>query len=800
MNDYKNQNLCPKDRAKALLAELSLEEKMAQVVCCFPRKLGDVLDTLAKYPLGAGHVSSLETRILTSLEDCVRFQRDIQTEIMDRSPHHIPALFHMEGLCGAYIQGAASFPSGIARAAAWDPALEQQVGEIVGRQERCVGITETFAPVLDITRDSRMGRSAEPYGEDPTLAAAMGSAYTKGLQSNETEGRRTEAVAKHFLGFHASNGGIHGTDCQIGERELREVYAKPFQAAITEAGLRGIMPCYNSINGKPVSVTKELLNGLLRDEMGFDGMAVSDYCAISNVHNVQGLYESDAEAGLHAMDAGMDVELQLRQCYNAELEQMFAEGKADIAILDQAVERVLEAKFRMGLFEHPFPLEGEALVHNFHTGNEEAVSLQTARESLVLLKNDGLLPLSANIRKLAVIGPHADEPRFFFGGYTHLSMAEGNLSTVSTMAGLQTEKGAEIEIDCFPGTIIERSSAPKFKAVLDTQKPGCESILSQLKKRMPNTEVVYSYGYDFIGTDRQYFTAALEAAKDADVILVTLGGKHGTSTIASMGEGMDGTNINLPGVQEEFLEKLSALGKPIAAVHLDGRAISSDNAELYCNAILEAWSPAEQGAAAIVDALLGNYNPGGKLPVSVAYHAAQLPMYYYHPNNSSYHQGGSIAFSDYVDCPHRPRYFFGYGLSYTTFGYSNLQVTRQGGGEATINVSFDLTNTGQVAGDEVAQLYFQDCFASRSRPVKELAGFVRVHLLPGETKHIIFSLRESQLAFLDDDMQWIVEAGQINLEVGASSEDVRLRQSIVLPETYVIDGKTRGFYAHTEVQ
>lgn len=800
MNDYQNPNLCPEDRAKSLLAQLSLEEKMAQVVCCFPRRLGDTQNTLAEYPTGAGHVSTLEMRMLTSLEDCVRFQREVQTEIMDRSPHHIPALFHMEGLCGAFIQGAVSFPSGIARAATWDPALERQVGEIVGRQERCVGITETFAPVLDITRDSRMGRRGEPYGEDPTLAAAMGVAYTTGLQSGETGGRKTEAVAKHFLGFHASQGGIHGTDCQIGERELREVYAKPFQAAITEAGLRGIMPCYNIINGKPVSVTKELLSGLLRDEMGFDGMTVSDYCAISNVHNAQGLYESDAQAGLRALDAGMDVELQFKQCYNAELEQMFAEGKADMALLDQAVERVLEAKFRMGLFEHPFPLEKEALNHHFHIGNEEATSLQAARESLVLLKNDGLLPLSGNIRKLAVIGPHADEPRFFFGGYTHFSLAEGNLSTVSTMAGLQTEKGKELEIDCFPDTNIERSDAPKFKAVLDTQKPGCESILSQLRKRMPNTEVIYSYGYDFVGTDRQYFDGALKAAKDADVILVTLGGKHGSSTIASMGEGMDGININLPGVQEEFLKKLSELKKPIVAVHLDGRAISSDNAERYCGAILETWSPAEQGGVAIVDALLGSYNPGGKLPVSVAYHAAQLPMYYNHPNNSSYHQGGSIAFSDYVDCPHRPRYFFGYGLSYTTFSYSNLHVARLENGEAKLEIAFDLTNTGKTAGDEIAQLYFRDCFASRSRPVKELAGFVRVHLLPGETKHITFTIRESQFAFLDDKMQWIVEAGQIDLTVGASSEDIRLQQSIVLPETYTVDGKTRGFYAHTEVQ
>lgn len=801
MNRYEDATLSAAERAELLLEEMSLEEKMAQAVCCFPRRQGDSDAVLAGYPAGAGHVSTLEMRSIATLAECAQFQREMQEAVMAKSPHHIPAIFHMEGLCGAYLQGAASFPSGLGRASAWDPALERQVGEIVGRQERAVGITETLAPVLDISRDSRMGRRGETYGEDPVLASALGSAYTKGLQESSTGGRHTEAVAKHFLGFHASQSGIHGTDCQIGGRELREIYAKPFQAAITTTGLRGIMPCYNVLNGKPVSASRNILTGLLRDEMGFDGITISDYCAISNLHNTQKMYESDAEAGLRAMEAGLDAELHFKACYNDELMEWFREGKADIAILDRAVRRILEAKFRMGLFEHPFALEGAALQQSFQTGDEKNVSLQAARESMILLKNDGILPLQPTLRKLAVIGPHAADPRFFFGGYTHFSLTEGLLAAVSTMAGLQTEKGfGAAKIEYYPGTVVERSDDPAYAVLLHRQKPECSSLLDELKSRMPDTEILYARGYDFTGTDTQYFEAALRAAAEADAVLVTLGGKYGTGTIAAMGEGMDGTNINLPACQEQFLEQLGQLGKPLAAIHMDGRAISSDAADRYADAILEAWAPAEMGAAAIADILLGEYNPSGKLPVSVAYHSGQLPMYYNHPNNSSYHQGGSIAFADYVDCPHRPRYFFGYGLSYTTFAYSNLMVARcDNDGNPIINVSFTLTNTGDRIGTEVVQFYWRDRFASRVRPVKELAGFARVPLEPGERKTVTFIAQESQLAFLDDSMQWLVEKGEIEVEIGSSSEDIRLSGQFFVPEDRIVDGRTRGFWAEARV-
>ena len=280
-------------------------------------------------------------RSLKNFEEIVQFQSEIQKEIMELSEHHIPAVFHMEGLCGAFLAESTSFPVGIGRASSFDPELEGQIGRAVVRQEQAAGITQTLAPVLDISRDSRMGRQGETYGEDPTLAAAMGAAYTKGIQEESVDGRHTDAVAKHFLGFHDSKGGIHGAHCEISERTLREIYAKPFQAAITESGLKGVMPCYCSLNGAPVSSSPEYLTGLLREEMGFDGVAVADYSAITNVYEVQKVSETLADAGYQCMGAGLDVELPEKNAYNAELAAHFADGSADLEILTRAVLRIL---------------------------------------------------------------------------------------------------------------------------------------------------------------------------------------------------------------------------------------------------------------------------------------------------------------------------------------------------------------------------------------------------------------------------------------------------------------------------
>ena len=833
---YRDTTKSPAERARELLEELTLEEKMAQLTCIFP--FGDSFDDMEQQakemPYGTGQVSTLEMRRIHTLDEAAAWQRKMQETVMTQSPHHIPAILHMEGLCGGFIQESTSFPSGIARGSGWDPKLEEKIARTVAEQEAACGITHILAPVLDISRDSRMGRQGETYGEDPALAAALGAAYTRGVQTTQADGRKPESVAKHFLGFHNSQGGIHGSQSDTPPRLLEEIYGKPFQAAITESGLKGIMPCYNSIDGEPASVSHRLLTDLLRERMGFDGLAVSDCGGISNAHEVQHIGETIAETGLLAMEAGMDMEMPKAAGYGEELKEMFRSGQADMGLLDRTVLGVLEAKYRMGLFEHPFAADGEELHRIFDKTEGAELSLQSARESMILLKNNGALPLSGKIRKLAVIGPHADCARKFFGGYTHLCMMESVYAVKSSIAGvedspesgrLDTEQakgdaqtgqsgtsGGEVRSDSavlpggepveyVPGTQIQSDEAKLFDDILRLQKPECRSLLEELKLRMPDTEILYAYGYPVAGADESGFKEALKAVKEADAVILTLGGKHGTCSMATMGEGVDAANINLPECQDAFIRAAAACGKTLIGVHFDGRPISSDTADRYLDAIVEAWSPAESGAQTVADVLLGAYNPGGKLPVSVAYNAGQIPVFYNHPNGSAWHQQESIGFVNYVDLPHTPRYCFGHGLSYTCFAYTDLEISTtevEPDGEVTIRCTVE--NTGDRAGDEVVQLYLRDRFASMTRPVKELAGFCRIHIEPKEKIRVTFTVKADQTAFLDREMRWKVERGDIDVEIGSSSEDIRLTGEFRITQDRWINGAERTFYAGVETE
>lgn len=801
---YLDKNLEPQIRAQALLEELSLEEKTAQINGVFPfdENCYDYRGISSQVPHGIGEVSTLEMRRMETLEEAAAWQKKVQEIVMGNSEHNIPAIFHMEGLCGPFIQDSTSFPAGIGRGAGFHPELEERIAQIVSRQEAACGITHVLAPVLDISRDSRMGRQGETYGEDPALASALGAAYTRGIQKGETAGRKTESVAKHFLAFHNSEGGIHGAGSDTPPRLLEEIYGKPFQAAIKEANLLGIMPCYCTINGEPASASHNLLTKLLRIDMGFEGLCLSDYGGVGNTYGAQHVGESVEEAGLMCLKAGMDIELPTPAGYGEKFRELFKNGQADMSLLDQAVLRVLTAKFRMGLFEHPFSLQGQELRNVFCNEKDREVSLQSAKESLVLIKNDGVLPLKSNIRKIAVIGPHADSPRKFFGGYTHMCMMESTFAIANSIAGVSGTKHMDSgEIVTVPGTNIQSDETKEFDMILKRQKPQCRSLLEELKLKLTNVQIDYSYGYYIAGNDQSYFEEALQIVKEADVVIMTLGGKHGTCSMASMGEGVDGSDINLPKGQDAFIKKAAEFGKPMIGVHFDGRPISSNAADEYLSAILEAWSPSEMGAEAVVSTLLGDYNPGGKMPVTTAYNTGQIPIYYNHPYNSSWHQTGSIGFANYVDLPHTPRYYFGHGLSYTQFAYSNLvlsgkEITPFG----TVCIQVDVKNVGSRSGDEVVQLYLGDIYASMARPVKELAGFKRITLIPGEKKTVVFEVEASQMAFLDADMRWKIEVGIIRVEVGSSSQDIRMIDEYRVTEDAWLDGKNRGFYAKTGIR
>ena len=791
MEDYLNVNKTPLERARDLLGRLTLAEKMGQAVCFWPRLLPDDEQTYAQnYPCGAGVLAAVYMRMLPTRAEAAAFQRKWQKLTMDASPHHIPALFHIEGLCGPTIQDALSYPCGIGRAASFDAALEERIGETVGRQAAAMGVGHVFAPVLDISRDPRNGRMSETYGEDATLAAALGSAYARGVHADHGTDIRPEAVAKHFLGFHGSQGGIQSSAFEVSERTLREVYAKPFQACITTGGLRGVMPCYTPVNGEGVSASHKLLTALLREEMGFDGLTVSDYTGISKLFERNHLFDSLEDTGYAAMRAGMDVETALKKAYSDALEAQFAAGERDMAVLDRAVLHVLEAKFRMGLFEHPFPMENENSV--FLMPGDADAAKKSAAESLVLLKNDGVLPLADTVKTIAVIGCHAGTARYLFGGYTHYSMAEGNVARQ-----LESDKqSAGKLVETIPGTPVLRSDEEEYEALLRHQKPGCRNLTEQLRLRYSDKKILYAYGYDCAGTDESHFEEALKAARQADLVIMTLGGKNGTRKTATMGEGTDAACVNLPAAQEHLIRLVRQTGRPVIGVHFDGRPVSSDAAD-GMNALLEAWSPAEFGNEAIVGVLAGDVNPSGKLPVSVVYNAGQIPLCYSAMNGSSFTPYTSIGvMGAYVDCPHTPRYPFGHGCSYTEFAYSELHIRSDADG---VRVSCRIANTGKRAGTEIAQLYIADEQASVLRPVRELMGFARVTLNPGEAAEVRFDVHPGQLAFYRGDGQFVAEKGAFRVEVGASSADIRLNGGFRLDGDRVFDGKDRGFYADTEI-
>jgi len=791
MEIYQDKGRTAEERASDLLGRMSIGEKMGQVVCFWPR-LQDSDESVFndQYPYGAGALSLTYTRMLKTRGEAVSFQRKWQALVMENSPHRIPAICHLEGIVGAYIQGAVSFPTPLGRAASFDMDLERRIGEIVGREESSLGVSHVFAPVLDVSRDPRNGRMAETYGEDPTLISAMGTSYCRGITSDHGTEQGVEAVAKHFCGFHGSSGGVQSSSFEVSGRTLREVYAKPFQACIAKGVLRGVMPCYTPINLEGTSASEKLLTDLLRNEMGFDGLVVSDYTGIAKLHERNRLYDSLEEAGFRSLASGMDFETPFKKALSDELKRQFESGERDISVLDSAVYRILVEKFRMGLFEHPFAMEETNNL--FYNAEDSEISRKSALESIVLVKNNGILPIRDFNCNILVVGCHASSARYYFGGYTHYSTAEGNHA-------MQHEKekiSAGLVPETYPGSPILRSDEPDYETLLKHQKPECRNLLEELEARYPESRITYAYGYDCIGTDESHFADVLEKARKADLVILTLGGKYGTRKIATMGEGSDSTNINLPPAQEKFIRLLSSLGKPAVGVHLDGRPVSSDAAEECLDAVVEAWSPSEFGSSAIVDVLSGRYNPCGKFPVSVAYNSGQIPVYYNTPNGSSFTPYTSIGvFGAYVDCPHEPRYPFGYGLSYTSFGYSGLILRKE---RNCVRVTFSVTNTGDFAGTEIVQVYARDEYASVLRPVRELVGFGRVTLEVGQTRVVSLMMDYSQLSFFDGNRNFKVEKGWFTIEVGSSSTDIRLEDRFCLSEDLVIEGRNRSFWAEIE--
>ncbi|PAD28709.1 glycoside hydrolase family 3 N-terminal domain-containing protein [Paenibacillus sp. 7523-1] len=792
---YQDPNQSVSERVEDLLMRMTLEQKLAQLQCSFVGMVEND-DSLEKYfPHSLGHATSMNGK--PSPEENVRFVSQIQNIALNKNELQIPILLHCESITGANLAQATIFPSAIGLGAMWNPETVEKMADLIRKQMVSVGIRQALSPVMDVARDPRWGRVGESYGEDPTLCAAMSVAFTKGLQSDDLK-RGAIATAKHFLGYGLSEGGLNMSANPIPPRELREVYAKPFQAAITEANLASVMNSYGSIDGELIITSKHILDELLRDEMGFDGLTVSDYMSIDKAVEWH-THETPVTAAIDTLIAGMDVELPTPYGYTEELLEEVKTGLLKEDYINRAVRRVLAAKFKLGLFDNPYPAE-ELLLEAYDVAITKPLSLRAARESIVLVKNNNVLPLRKDLKKIAVVGPHADSIRLLFGCYTYPAMLDMFISgSMTDMAGLDNldNNGQSLNnrVPYYEGSTV-RQDSPELIQTLDRMyRDKVPTIVSAIQAKCPNAQVIYEKGCDIAGTNRDGFQAAVQAAQEADVVILTLGGKYGWGTNCTTGEGIDTDIIGLTGIQEEFAKRIYETGTPSILVHMDAKPLSSEYISTHYPAIIESWFPGETGGQALADVLFGDYNPAGRLPMTVARNAGQIPIYASQRYGSGYAGAKGNVLSKYVQGAKTPLHYFGEGLSYTTFSYSDIEISKTVSSQGTIVVSCKVSNTGERDGEEVVQLYVTDEHSSMLRPNKELAGFKRVSIPAGVTKKIVFEMKADQFAFINKDMKWIVEAGRMSVGIGASSEDIRLRGVFEIEDTCKIDPKTRGFYA-----
>ncbi|MCB9432121.1 MAG: beta-glucosidase BglX [Ardenticatenaceae bacterium] len=712
-------------RVETLLGQMSLAEKVAQLAQIggadwnFGPKAEDIIRER-----GAGSV--------LWLNDTKKFNQ-LQKIAIEESPSGIPVLFALDVIHGYRT----IFPIPLAMAASWDPDVPEKSQVVAAKESRAAGIHWTFTPMLDNARDARWGRIAEGAGEDPYLGAAMAAAQVRGLQGEDpTDPERVLACAKHFVGYGASEGGRDYDPVHLSEAQLRNVHLPPFQAAV-EAGVATFMSAYMDMNNVPANANRWLLTNVLRDEWGFDGFVVSDAFGVGNLV-VQGHARDGRDAALRSLKAGLNMDMA-SSTYLENLDGLVEDGTLSGEQVDAMVRPILAAKIRMGLFEQPYV--DEALLEQVAALPEHRQTARwSAQRSMVLLKNEGgLLPLSTEQQNIAIIGPLANSMEATEGSW----MVFGHQpAAVTVLAGIQAK---------LPGANIAYAPGPDINR--DVPHPFGEFNLSERKPIQTAEEAEVA------------FQTAVATAKDADLVIMVMGEKADMS-----GEFASRGSLDLPGRQEELLKVVSAMGKPIVLVLLNGRPLSINWAAEQIPAILEAWQPGTEGGHAVADILFGDVNPGGKLPACFPRSGTHAPLYYartltHLPEDNPRYR------SRYWDGPTTPLYPFGFGLSYTTFAFSNLQVSApQVKVGDSVTVSVDVTNSGQVAGDEVVQLYIHQKWGSDSRPMRELKGFERVTLQPGQTKTMTFNLGPDELRYWSTNVgQWIQDAAVFDIWVGADS-------------------------------
>ena len=797
MLTYMNTTLSPEERAKALLADMDLTEKVRQLGCTL------VLPMLPfEYQDIRGGIGA---SIVMGSQDNAADIRKTQQYIMDQSPHHIPALFHNEALAGvSAVLGGHQYPISVSLGATFDPSIVEEMCDITRKQMLSIGIRHALSPVCDLARDLRWGRVNECYGNDPTLSAAMTVAFVKGLQGKDLRDG-VAATGKHFLGYSQTEGGMNMHKVMADNREIREQFAKPFEAAIQLAGLKTVMNSYSAINGKLVVGNREILTDLLRGELGFDGMVVSDYTSIPQLIDPARVAQTPTEAGILALKAGLDVECPSRTCYGDGLEQAVRDGILDESYVDTAVLRVLTLKFALGLFENPFPRE-EMLEEAMAAEPGQTGSYHAAQKCMTLMKNEDILPLTDTKKKIAVIGPTGNCLRMMFSHYTAVAGSEmmANLATegdtqqgydltglFSSIRDMSDEDAGANLNDMMMGN----ANADKyvFDDTIRALYPKARTIFEALKEKYDC--VRFEEGCDYHGDDASHIPDAVALASESDVVILCVGGKNGIGNSATTGEGVDSCTLDLPGCQEQLMRDVFAVNPNMVIVHTDARPLVSEWAYANVPAILEGWLPNTYGGNAIADVLAGDYNPGGRTPVDVPRSVGHLPVYHYQQNGSSSVRDVHIIKTGYANGNSTVLAPFGYGLSYTSFAYSD--ATMESDPEGNLTVSVTVTNTGTREGDEVVQLYGSDLYASMIRPVHELVGFRRVTLMPGQRKQLTFKFNIDILSFTNEQGKWLCEAGDFRFVLGSHSDDNRAEFTYHLDQTRWINANKRCFFAET---
>ncbi|SDQ09879.1 beta-glucosidase [Prevotella sp. khp1] len=747
---YQNPKLSVEQRVNDLVSRMTLQEKVGQLRCTLAWNYYTIKgknvepSELFKKDIAEGQIGmlwgtyradpwtqkSLENGLTPEL--AAKTGNALQKYVIEHTRLGIPLFLAEEAPHGHMAIGTTVFPTGFGMAATWNPALIEKTGEVIGQEIRLQGGHISYGPVLDLAREPRWSRVEETMGEDPVLAGELGAAMVKGLGGGIlSKPYSTIATLKHFIGYGTTEAGQNGGITIAGARELQESFLPPFKKAIN-AGALSVMTSYNSLDGIPSTCSKALLTDLLRTQWGFNGFVVSDLYSIDGIHGTHRVAETKQQAGVMALKAGVDADLGALAF--GRLEDAVQKGMVTEAEIDVAVKRILKMKFEMGLFEHPY-VDAAQAKQLVRSDNNKAVALQVAREVITLLKNQNhVLPLNKN-KKVLVCGPNADNVYNMLGDYT-APQEDGNVKT----------------------------------------------ILAGIRSKLPASQVTYVKGCAVRDTTASNIAEAVAAAKQADVIVVAVGGSSArdfktsyketgaavtdSKTISDMdcGEGFDRATLTPLGHQMQLLKALKATGKPLVVVYIEGRPMDKSWAALHADALLTAYYPGQEGGTAIADVLFGDYNPAGRLPVSVPANVGQIPVYYNKKPPMPH---------DYVEMSARPLYAFGYGLSYTTFKYDDLNIEETG--DTQFKVTFNVTNTGDMDGDEVVQLYLHDEFASTAQPMMQLKKFSRIFIPKGETKQVSFTLEAEDLEIVDQKMNHVVETGDFTVMIGPSSDNIILK-------------------------